>query len=216
MQLNNPDMHPSQFQNVNKNANTLIQDKLALAQIKLTPLAGDDVKTLTSPGKHNFTNDDKQLSDYNQRSLFKNLYGDTLLTDLFFSKKNIQNIQNVLRYLVYQEMGYIIDNQSNNELMVIMRSIFLEYSEHPMYINEQMDDETKKKILQQYTQECDRLNQLVINESLPRLCSGLQQYLSYLHDASTPIRPIPPPINDSISGTRDLRSITQILTGSSL
>jgi hypothetical protein len=216
MNLEQPDMHPSNFQVINKDADILIRRDRTLSELQRAPLIGPSVSELVSPGSHNFTVNDNQLSEYNQRQLFKNLHGDTLLTDLFFSAQNIRNIQNVLRMLVFRQMGYVIDTQSINDLLIIMRSIFLEYSEHPVEITNNMSIEEQQKLGQEYTEECDRLNQLVINETLPKLCSALQQYLDYLHDASTPIRPMAPPINDSIAGTRELRSITQVLAGTQL
>ena len=216
MELKSPDLHPSQFETVNKDANILIKRDRTLAELQSAPLAGPKVTLLKSPGAYHFTSDDKKIASSNQRQLFKNLHGDTLLTDLFFSDKNVENIQNVLRLLVFKQMGYVIDHQSVHELLVIMRSIFLEYCQHPVEITNNMSAEEKKIIAERYTAECDRLNQLVINETLPRLCSSLQQYMNYLEDASTPIKPLLPPINDSISGTRELRSITQVLLGTQL
>ena len=75
-------------------------------------LNGPDVDKLTSPGNYKFTIDDSKLSGSNTRFIFKNLYGETPLTFLFFSDKNFENIQNILKHEVYKKTGYTIDKQS--------------------------------------------------------------------------------------------------------
>ena len=61
-------------------------------------LTSEKVDKMVSPGSHILTIDDDGLSDSNTKYLFKNLYGETLLTSLFFSKLNILNIQNVIKF----------------------------------------------------------------------------------------------------------------------
>ena len=53
-------------------------------------LTSEKVDNMESPGSHILTTDDDDLSDSNTRYLFKNLYGETLLTSLFFSKLNTE------------------------------------------------------------------------------------------------------------------------------
>ena len=129
---------------------------------------------MISPGSFNFTIDDKKVSGSNTRYLFKNLYGETPLTFLFFSDKNIQNIQNILRYNVYKQTNYTIDNQSTNELMIIMRSLFLEYSAHTKLLDEYMSDDERRELLEKYTIEVARLNKIVIDAVLPKVISQIQ------------------------------------------
>lgn len=206
--------HPSIYEhntNIPLDENTLASVK----ERRKTKLGSVD--TFVSPGKYKFTVDDNKVSDSNTRHLFKNLYGETLLTELFFSKRNVQNIQNLVKYVVHREVGYIIDNQSVNELLIIMRSVFLEYSAHPPLINEDtMTKEEIVKLQKKYTNEVHRLNDLVVNAIVPKLVSQLQQYLDYLRDVSTQPYTMDRPKNDSISGERQYRSVTQVLTGGEL
>jgi hypothetical protein len=148
--------------------------------------------------------------------MFKNLYGETLLTFLFFSDKNVQNIQKLIRMTVFRHTKQVIDNQSNTELLVVMRSIFLAYSQHPKLLDESMSEKERKTLLAQYTDEVDRLNQLVIDTSVPLVVSQLQQYLVYLHDASSPLRIMDKPLSTSVKGTKTNRSQTQVLIGSDI
>jgi hypothetical protein len=209
-------LHPSQYQ-INGGGN-LKQNRtlLSIKQEREKKLATDNLKNLESPGKHKFTIDDNTLRGTNTNSLFKNLYGETPLTFLFFSKQNVDNIQKLIRMLVNKHTGQTIDNQSNTELLIVMRSIFLEYSRHPKLIDESMSENVKQRLLIQYTSEVDRLNKLVIDATVPLIISQLQQYLMYLDDASSPLRVMDKPLSTSVKGTKQYRSSTQVLLGGDL
>lgn len=174
------------------------------------------VEDLKSPGTFKLIENDKSIAKSNTKYLFKNLYGETLLTQMFFSKKNIENIQKIIKFVVHRETGYVVDDQSYNELLIIMRSIFLEYSAHPLLIDDSMDENTKKMLYQKYKNEVKRLNDITANAIIPKLVSQLQQYVDYLRDASTQPYQVATPQNVSIAGQRDYRSITQVLLGGNL
>lgn len=169
-----------------------------------------------SPGSFKLTVDDTALSKSNTQHLFKNLYGETLLTRLFFSSSNVNNLQKVIRFIIHRETGESIDNQSNNELLIIMRSLFLEYSAHPTLVDERMSKEEKTKLYNKYTEEVKRLNEIVINTVVPKVMSQMQQYLDYLRDASQQPYQMNSPTNTNIAGERRYRSVTQLLLGTDL
>jgi hypothetical protein len=110
----------------------------------------------------------------------------------------------------------VIDKQSTDELVIIMRAIYLEYSSHPQILTKDMTEKEKQLLLIEYTKEVDRLNQLVFNNVVPKLVSQLQQYMDYLRDVSQQPQQIDRPKGDSIKGQKQYRSITQVLTGNSL
>jgi len=206
--------HPSFFEGKHlepKDERTLLSVRMERSQ--RLPATLDKLR---SPGSFGTTENDNELSQTNTRYLFKNLYGDTLLTSLFFSKENIENLQKIIRYVVHRESKYTIDNQSYKELMIIMRSIFLEHSAHPPLIEENMSEARKEELRGQYTREVRRLNDLVVNEVVPKVLSQMQQYFDYLRDASQPPQFLEQPKNVSTAGQREYRSITQILTGGTL
>lgn len=213
-----PLFHPSQFETTTFSPN-VPEDKRTLLTIqneRSLRLPNFNIQQLKSPGAWKLSENDDDLSNSNTRHLYKALYGETLLTFLFFSKQNIQSIQNVIKFLVNKETGYVVDNQSNQELLVIMRSIFLEYSSHPQLIDEKMTDEEKEKLLVLYKNEVQRLNEIVINAVVPKIVSQLQQYLDYLRDASSQPFKTDNPENVNISGERQYRSVTQVLIGGQL
>lgn len=175
-----------------------------------------DYTKLISPGKYKFTSDDQYLSKSNTSSLFKNQWGETLLTRMFFSKTNVENIQKLIRFYVYENTGFKIDNQSNNEVLIVMRSIFLEYSRHPKLLTENMSEESKKELLQQYSEEVRSLNERVVNWIVPEVASQTKQYVDYLRDSSQQPYYMDRPINNNITGQRQYRSATQVLLGTEL
>jgi hypothetical protein len=179
-------------------------------------LTKSKIDDLVAPGSYKFNTNEDSLSGSNTRHLFKNLYGETLLTFLFFSKKNIDNIQDILKYVVHRETGYIIDNQSVNELLIVMRALFLEYSLHPKLITEEMSPKERNELLQKYTAEVARLNMIIVNQVVPKIISQIQQYVDYLRDASEQPYYMDKPKNDSVKGQKQYRSTTQVLTGGDL
>ena len=214
-------LQPSEIQNVNINAQNNIMNKRTILSVQKERgqlIPDDKLGDLQSPGRYHFTADDgdQKIAGSNTKYMFRNLYGETPLTFLYFSDKNIENIQNLIRYLVHKEIGQNIDKQNVTEMMIIMRSIFLEYSQHPPLLDEAMPPARRDAVLKLYTMEVDRLNQLVVNETVPKVISGLQAYLDYLRDCSQQPVPIARPQNMSSSGTRQYRSTTQVLTGNIL
>lgn len=117
------------------------------------------------------------------------------LSDSFFSKENMQAIQNMIRYQVYLASGgeYKIGEQDNTSLQVIMRAIYLQYAKHlPYNIKEQIYE----------------LNRQVVEFSLPKIMSEIKQYVHYVHQLETLPNPLELPKNLSVKGTRTLESVT--------
>jgi len=117
------------------------------------------------------------------------------LNQLFFSKKNMENIQNMIRYNVYvkSEKKFIIDKQSDIELEIIMRSIYLQHSPNlPNKIKEQIE----------------YLNKLVSDWCSEQIIPEINQYVGYIKEIEYMPLPIDLPVNLSSKGSRSLRSVT--------
>ena len=70
-------------------------------------------------------------------------FQDSTLSLAFFSKENMQIIQNAIRAGVYEvsNQQYIIDNQNCDNLKIVMRSVFLQNSVNlPDMITEQIKE----------------------------------------------------------------------------
>ena len=67
-----------------------------------------------------------------ERTVLKGNHCDNILNQLFFSKKNMDIIQNGLRYRVWEKSDkkFVIGRQSETELVIIMRAIFLQHSKN--------------------------------------------------------------------------------------
>jgi hypothetical protein len=111
------------------------------------------------------------------------------LNQTFFSPPNVQIIQNLIRRTVYEQSPTkdIIDPQSTDELLIIMRSIYLTYGRNePTKIKEQIME----------------LNQRVADWSVPKILSEISMYKTYRKDASTLPVPMSRPVNISPIGTK--------------
>jgi hypothetical protein len=136
---------------------------------------------------------DKIVND--NRTTFDNLkfvQQNTVLSNLFFSLKNVQIIQNALRAGVYNYSNkkYIIDEQHPDSLNIIMRAVFLQNSKN------QPDN---------LTQQINELNKLVINYCVPKLYSEVEGYINYKRDASTLAVPLDNPITEYTDKTLELK-----------
>ena len=88
----------------------------------------------------------------------------TPLAENFFSKHNMDNIHFMLIQEVKKE-GYDIDKQSDRELEIVMRSIYLQ---NPVDTNLNLN------------QQLSFLNNLIIQDCLPKIITEVKQYLGYL------------------------------------
>jgi len=126
------------------------------------------------------------------------LYGiqeSSQLNQLFFSKANMEIIQNKIRYDVYikTDKKHIIDRQSEVELEIVMRSTYLQHSPNlPNKIKEQIK----------------YLNDLVANWCIEKIIPEVYQYYGYLKEVEYMPVPLELPQNLSSKGTRTLRSVT--------
>ena len=107
------------------------------------------------------------------------------LSRRFFSQANVDRLQGALREAVRDKTGYVIDRQSDEQMLIVMRYVFMQSSRH-----------------EGGDREIARLNALVLREIAPQVASGLLQYLAYLKDASTVYTPIPRGEATSVKGTR--------------
>lgn len=126
------------------------------------------------------------------------LYGiqeTTKLNQLYFSRANMNEIQAGIKYNVYikTDKKHIIDKQSEVELEIIMRSIYLQHSPN-------LQNNIKEQI--RY------LNQLVVDWCVESIIPEIYQYFGYLKEVEFMPIPIDLPLNLSSKGSRTLRSVT--------
>lgn len=130
------------------------------------------------------------IDEYKEEAL-KGIQSDSLLSNVFFSKDNIDLIQDRIRYNVWLKSGkkHIIGRQSDTELEIVIRSIYLQYSKNLQYdIKEQIKE----------------LDDIVIDYCVPKILTEVEQYLSYKIDVSNLPKPMERPQNLSSAGAKTL------------
>ena len=133
----------------------------------------------------------KEATDY--ANALQGNWENSTLSITFFSKQNIQIIQNAFRAGVYKisKKQYLIGHQSEDTLKIIMRSVFLQNSAN---------------MICHITQQIEALNNIVIEYCVNQIYGEAQGYLTYLHDASTLAVPIQRPVmSDTSNKTLELK-----------
>lgn len=111
------------------------------------------------------------------------------LNQTFFSPANVQIVQNKLRRDVFDRSGgeFLIDNQSAEELLTVMRAMYLQYGKNqPTHIREQIEE----------------LNQLVADWCVPKIVAECSMHQTYLHDIQNLPIPLSQPVLLSQKGTK--------------
>lgn len=99
----------------------------------------------------------------------KGIHLNNRLANVFFSQDNIDALQEAIRYQVnIRTCGkHVIDRQSDAELKVIMRAIYLQEAMHKQY---------------DVMNEVRGLNTMVINYAVPRIIQEINMYMHYKQD----------------------------------
>jgi len=108
-------------------------------------------------------------------------WDETSLSKAYFSKENIQIIQNGIRAGVYEKSNrqYVIGSQDCDALKIIMRSVFLQHAANQS---------------QNISGQIQQLNQIVLDYCIFHVYSEAQGYMKYLYDVSTLAVPMSTPV----------------------
>ena len=115
------------------------------------------------------------------RNPLEGQWDDSNLSNAYFSKENIQIIQNGIRAGVYKQSNnqYVVAPQDCDSLKIVMRSIYLQYSANlPGNVSGQIE----------------ALNQMVLNFCIQQVYGEAKGYMKYLSDASNMYVPIAHPV----------------------
>jgi hypothetical protein len=117
--------------------------------------------------------------------------GSNALSDVYFSPQNIKAVQEAIRYQVYikSDKKHVIDNQSETDLKIVMRSIYIEYAKNLSY-----------DILGQVRE----LNSHVLEFCVNRILEEINMYLHYRTDISRNYVPLARSENTSSAGSKTL------------
>ena len=111
------------------------------------------------------------------------------VSNMFFSKENMEILQNGIRYSIYLKSNKIIDKQSDVELEIIMRSIYLQYSRNSPY---------------NIVNQVKELNTRVLDFVVPRILIEVKQYMNYANEISQLPIPLERAKHDTMKGTKFL------------
>lgn len=114
----------------------------------------------------------------------------TPLFDAFFSVENLDVIQNRLRGIIKTRSGVSIDRQSDTDLIVMMQAVF----------------SGNANVGAPVSSEVRRLDDLVLEQAVPMVASGVTTYLLYLRDASRLPEPLPRGKQTSTKGSASLET----------
>ena len=111
-------------------------------------------------------------------------WDETALSKTYFSKENIQIIQNAIRAGVYEKSNrqYVIGPQDCDPLKIIMRSVFLQHAANQS---------------QNISGQIQELNKIVLDYCIHHVYSEAQGYMKYLYDISTLAVPMAAPVVES-------------------
>lgn len=117
--------------------------------------------------------------------------GQSMLSKVFYHKKNIDLIQKQIINKVLKETNgeYLIERQSDADLEIVMRSIFIQNARHrPDNIPDQIRE----------------LNNLVVDDIVPGIISEIQGYFGYLERTFGTMQIMDRPTNVSNAGKKTL------------
>lgn len=109
------------------------------------------------------------MNNDNQETAVKGIVEETALSKYFFSKENFNANQQTIRYQVYQSTNEYIDNQSEKDLYIVMRSVLLQHANFKVSSQGLLD-------------EIRRLNRHVVKYCVNEISSNVMQYKGYLKD----------------------------------
>ena len=125
------------------------------------------------------------------------IYEANMLSDIFFSEKNTELIQTKIKKIIKQKYKYKISNQSNQELFIIMRSIYMDNSTNNYKNKNDLKNEIKK------------LNLLIINYCVNNIINNIKEHITYIKKIDNPsniiqTNPMDRPINVNKKGDNTL------------
>ena len=134
------------------------------------------------------------LPQQTDTSIISNIVVPNALSRTYFSNDNIERLQLMIIDSVYKSCQKKISRQSYQELQIIMKSMYLQYSRNLSYDIEG---------------QVATLNTYVVNECVRIIVPNVLQYNKYMDDITSPIPVMPLAQNVSNKGNKtfDLSSI---------
>lgn len=135
----------------------------------------------------------------------KGIQEESILTKVFFHPKNIDLIQKQIITEIFRRTNgtYLIENQNEIDLQIVMRSIFLTHAKNLLLSENQT---VREQIIKEQIRE---LNNLVTDEVFSGILSEIKSYSGYIERAFGPVQIMDRPENVSNAGLKTLPSVTR-------
>ena len=111
----------------------------------------------------------------------------TPLNQAFFCQFNQETVQKLIRQRIYDQYKLKIDKQSPDDLLAIMRSVFINNSADPY---------------SDVYNQVKYMNDVTTRTACKQIETGLAQHFGYLQDIDRPIQPPAIPANTSLYGVK--------------
>ena len=144
------------------------------------------VSNITSNYNYNLYNSDNIMTspiNLNKTEILaiEGNYEATPILITYFSDNNIKTLQNSIRYYIYKKTNSIIDNQSTDELYIIMRSIMFQQGDLSLTSHNSIYYEIQK------------INKIVIDYCVNKIISEISMYNKYENDMESLLVPLDNP-----------------------
>ena len=118
----------------------------------------------------------------------KGIQCETELSCKFFSKENIMHLHSEIIKAVQDKLKVNIDKQSDQELVIIMRAIFLQNAYESSNV----------------AQELKNLNLKVLLEIVPNIISKIKQHMEHIKNQNTNLQVMDHPVNVNSAGEKSM------------
>ena len=127
------------------------------------------------------------MESFNYDAL-KGIQCETELSCKFFSKENIMHLHSEIIKAVQDKLKVNIDKQSDQELVIIMRAIFLQNAYESSNV----------------AQELKNLNLKVLLEIVPDIISKIKQHMEHIKNQNTNLQVMDHPVNVNSAGEKSM------------
>jgi hypothetical protein len=138
---------------------------------------------------YDFFNETRSDPNAFRTQAIKNIHSESRVSNLFFSKENMDILQDGIRFVVFKKTKEVISKQSEPELQVIMRSIYLQYAKN---LNTNIIEQVKD------------LNSKVLDYTVSYIANQIHNYKIYTNDITNMPIPLERSKNMSSAGTKNL------------
>lgn len=149
-----------------------------------------------APFKSTFNEKKDPTDPYPYKDILHESKQDSAFSLLYFSRKNIEEVQRRIRNKVYElsKGEYKIGEQNETNVVLVMREVYLKYAMNEVEIS-------------RFKESISYLNDIATKEISETVIKNIKEHLNYLRDKKTVYggveRVLPTPENTSLAGLKN-------------